>query len=91
MPSLPFTLKAGQVLVYGMGTDVSPSGISNISADGALRWGSIYQVWPGGETYIYGGDNVMFNENDVVCRLAYNNIPYTVVPARLATKQDPLL
>lgn len=91
MAQLPITLATGQIAVYGMGTAVSPSGISNINADGVFRWGSVYQVWPGGETYIYGGDNVMFNNNDVVCRLSYNNIPYTIVPARLATKQEPLL
>lgn len=91
MALLPITLSAGQVAIYGMGTTVSPSGIGNITADGVFRWGSIYQVWPGGETYIYGGDNVMFNEKDVVCRLAYSGIPYTIVPANLATKQDPLL
>jgi hypothetical protein len=33
----------------------------------------------------------MFKETDVVCRLAYGGIPYTLVPARLATIQEPLL
>ena len=91
MPNLPIDLAAGHILIYGMGTSQSPSGIGNLSADGLLRWGSVYQIWAGGETYIYGGDNVMFNENDVVCRVSYLGIPYTEVPARLATKQNPLL
>jgi hypothetical protein len=91
MAVLPIDLPSGHVLIYGMGTTVSPSGISNIDPTGSLRWGSVYQIWNGGATYIYGGDNVMFNEDDVVCRLAYNNIPYTQVPAKLVTKQQPLL
>lgn len=92
MALLPITLATGQVAIYGTGTTVSPNGLSNINADGILRWGSIYQVWPGGETYIYGNDNVMFNEKDVVCRIVSSaNIPYTIIPARLATKQEPLL
>lgn len=91
MAVLPISLATGHVLIYGLGSPNSPSGISGVDADAPLRWGSVYQVWAGGETYIYGGDNVMFNENDVVCRLAYNGIPYTEVPARLATKQDILL
>jgi hypothetical protein len=88
---LPISLPAGHVLVYGMGTTVSPSGVENTSASGGLRWGNIYQIWDGGETYVYGGDNIMFKETDVVCRLAYGGIPYTLVPARLATIQEPLL
>lgn len=83
-------LQAGQIAIYGTGSNTSPSGIQNITEDGSLRWGNVYQIWPGGGTYIYGGDNVMFNNNDVVCRLSYNNIPYTIVPARLATKQELL-
>ena len=91
MAVLPISLPPGHILVYGTGTTVSPSGIGNINPDGRLRWGSVYQIWDGGETYVYGGDNIMFNENDVVCRLAYGGIPYTQVPARLVTAQEPLL
>lgn len=91
MSAIPITLSVGQIAIYGMGTAVSPSGIANTTANGVIKWGTVSQVWPGGETYIYGNDNVMFNENDVVCRLSYNDYPYTIVPARLATKQEPLL
>jgi hypothetical protein len=90
MPALPIILPSGTIAVYGMGTTLSPSGISNINPDGQLRWGSVYQVWSGGETFVYGGDNVMFREEDIICRLAYGNIPYTIVPARLATVQEPV-
>jgi hypothetical protein len=91
MAALPIFLPNGTIAVYGTGSTTSPSGISNTTADGEMRWGSVYQIWNGGATYVYGGDNVMFKETDVVCRLAYNNIPYTIVPARLVTKQEPLL
>lgn len=91
MATLPIILPTGYVAVYGTGSSLSPNGITNINPDGPMKWGSIYQVWPGGETYIYGNDNVMFLENDVTCRLSYSNIPYTIIPARLVTKQEPLL
>lgn len=90
--SLPFTLSSGQVAIYGMGTATSPSGITNIEASGDLRWGSIYQIWSGGGAYIYGGDNVMFRNGDIAYRVVdTNNIPYTIIQARLVTKQNPLL
>lgn len=92
--SLPITLPTGYIAIYGTGTPTSPSGISNIDPNGVIRWGSVYQVWDGGATYIYGNDNVMFKESDVFCRLAAAspaNWVYTVIPARLVTKQEPLL
>ena len=91
MAQLPIFLPNGYIAVYGAGSTVSPSGISNITPQGVMRWGSVYQVWAGGETYVYGGDSVMFKETDVFCRLAYNTIPYTILPARLVTVQEPLL
>lgn len=92
--SLPITLPTGYIAIYGTGTPASPSGIANIDPSGALRWGSVYKVWDGGATYIYGNDNVMFKESDVFCRLAAASPAtwvYTVIPARLVTKQEPLL
>jgi len=91
MPNLPIVLPIGHIAIYGTGTMVSSSGVANTAPNGILRWGSIYQVWDGGATYIYGGDTVMFKESDVVCRIASQNIPYTIVPARLATKDNPPL
>ena len=86
--SLPMFLPVGVIAVYGTGTTQSPSGIQNTSENGKMRWGNVYQIWNGGEVFVYGGDNVMFNTDDIICRLAYGNIPYTIVPARLVTVQD---
>ena len=89
--TLPIVLPTGYIAVYGTGTTVSPSGIGNIDPSGIMRWGTVYQIWDGGAPFIYGGDSVMFKETDVTTRLAYGGIPYTIVPARLATVQEVLL
>ena len=86
--ALPLILPMGFIAVYGTGTTISASGVSNTTPDGILRWGNIYNVWAGGETYIYGGDNVMFKETDVTVRLASGSAVYTILPARLVTKEE---
>lgn len=88
--ALPITLASGYVAIYGTGTTQSPSGIANTSADGNIRWGEVYQVWSGGDAYVYGGDIVQFDNRQVTSRLLYNDYTYTVVPARLVTKNNPL-
>jgi hypothetical protein len=80
-------LPAGYIAVYGMGVSQGASGITGISATSNLKFGTIYNVWAGGETYVYGGDNVMFREQDVTCRVISEHNPYTILPARLATKE----
>lgn len=81
--SVPITLQEGQVLIYGRGT---LEGFSGLQAENQIvKFGTIYQIWDGGEVFIYGGQSVFFNEKDVICRLAYNNYPYTLIEvAKLA-------
>jgi hypothetical protein len=88
---LPVTLPNGVLAIYGMGTKVSSTGIVNIDEQSPMRYGTVYQIYDGGEVFIYGGSNVMFNNNEIVCRVVSENIPYTLVPARLVTKESPLL
>lgn len=89
MASFPLILRVGEVSVYGDGfTTPTPQGIVNPA--GTL-WGSIYNVWDGGSTYVYTGDTISFREGDVICRLAIGTAHYTIVPARLATKEPPVL
>jgi len=88
---LPINLPNGIVAVYGMGTSVSTTGIGNIDPSGDLRFGQVYQVYEGGAVFVYNFDNIMFREGDVTQRIMFDNIPYTLVPARLVTKESPLL
>lgn len=89
--SLPITLPIGVVAVYGNGyNDTNPFGIV---MPANYKFGSVYNIWDGGSPYMAVYDKIMFREQDVVQRivLASNNHPYTLVPARLATKQYPEL
>jgi len=88
---LPINLPNGVVAVYGMGTKESPSGITLVSESSEIRFGYIDQIYSGCAVFVYGGDAVMFKENDVIERIMYNNYPYTLVPMRLVTKENPLL
>lgn len=89
--ALPISLPNGVVSIYGMGTGVSTTGIELASQDSSVRFGSIYQIYDGGAVFVYGGDNVMFLEKDVLGRVTYGGIPYTLIPARLVTKENILL
>ena len=89
--SLPFSLPNGVVSIYGMGSKESPSGATLINENSEIRFGYIDQIYSGAAVFVYGGDAVMFREDDVVERVLYNNYPYTLVPLRLVTKENPLL
>lgn len=91
MSVLPINLSSGHIAIYGMGTDVSSTGVSLTSEQNKLRFGSVYQIWDGGAAFVYGGDNVVFSDKDVYDRVVYLGIPYTIVPARLVTKEQPPL
>lgn len=89
MASLPITLPVGVVAVYGNGSQTpTPQGI--INPPGTL-WGSIYNVWDGGQVFVYGGDTVSFRNKDVICRLAIGSAHYTILPCKLVTKENPVL
>jgi hypothetical protein len=84
---LPFNLPVGMVAVYGAGyNDTSPFGITMPSN---FKYGTVYHIWSGGTAYMATNDIIMFREEDVRDRvvIASNNNTYTIVPARLATKQ----
>lgn len=75
-------LPAGWASLYGMGNITGVSGLvpDNIK----FKFATIYNLGDGnGIAQI--GDSVMFNEEDVICRLAWNNWPYTMIQqAKLA-------
>ena len=85
--SLPIVLPVGVVLVYGWGYDNSQSGIVPFTQH--YKFGNVYQIWNGGEVFVYGGDEVMWKDGTEICKLTYGGRPYTELPARLVTKQSP--
>ena len=84
MLTLPITLSAGTIAVYGNGDKgILPSG-AVIGDD--FSFGSVYNIWAGGATYVYGGDVVFWKDGSELVRLATSGGNYTVLPARLVTK-----
>ena len=84
---LPIYLPNGIVAVYGLG---GYNGNVIPYEDTDVRFGTIYQVYDGGAVFVYNNDSVMFKESQIVGRVIYNDYPYTLIPARLVTKQNPL-
>lgn len=88
--SFPFVLPPGMVAVYGPGVWMpTPSGLT-LPQD--YRVGTVYNIWDGGATYVYGGDTVFWKEGSTEVRVAsFGGTTYTIVPARLVTKDIPAL
>lgn len=84
---LPASLGEGVVAVYGNGVNI---GMANmIPQRGNVKFGTIYQVGDvTPRTRIY--DSVMFREQDVICRLAWDTQIYTIVEeAKLVLTERP--
>lgn len=88
--SIPITLANGVVAIYGLGGYTSSSG-AILAGDSDWRWGAVDSVYAGGEVFVYNGDNVMFKESQIITRLNYGSAVYTLIPARLVTKEIVLL
>ena len=88
MSVVPFPLPAGQILVYGTGVNESLSGI--VPTNIIFKFGVIYQIWDGGGSYLNVGQNVMFDTRLVTEVFYYNGAPYSMIPARLVTQDDPI-
>lgn len=84
----PIILPAGQVSIYGLGEYLSPSGQLIISGDD-WKFGYVNSTYAGGAVFVYDGDAVMFREKDVLYRVQFLDYPYTIIPAKLVTRQDP--
>ena len=82
--ALPIILSPGMIAVYGPGTSgIMPSG--QVTPQNVL-FGSVYHIWAGGETYVYGNDTVYWQENENIVRLATAGGTFTILPARLVTE-----
>jgi hypothetical protein len=89
MSAFPIILPSGVIAVYGVGlATASTSGF--VPTEGYL-FGVVDKVWDGGETFVYGGDSVLFSDKDVIERLTFTSGTYTLIPARLVTKEEPAL
>jgi len=93
--SLDIILPAGIVAVYGSGQQAStpqtslPSGIV---IEPNYLVGTVYNIWDGGATYVYGGDVVYWKEGSEQARVVTaENLTYTLLPARLVTIDNPLV
>ena len=78
------------IAVYGPGDNAGITPAGAVVPDSFL-FGTVYNIWAGGETYIYGGDLVMWKKGDEVVRLATTGGDYTVLPARLVTVDNFVL
>lgn len=88
MAAIPITLPSGVIAVYGAG---SLTGIQGVVSNEGYLWGTVNKVFDGGEVFVYGGDSILFREEDIVCRLAWDNSPYTLININtdLIIKEDP--
>lgn len=86
--SVPIFLSSGTILVYGWGYKRDGSEGLPTPTTQQFVFGNVYQIWNGGQVFVYGGDQVMWQEGTEICKLAYAGNPYTQIRARLVTKQD---
>lgn len=84
MADLPIILPSGEILVYGLGVNEAYGMTTN---NPNRVFGLIHQIYDGAQTYIYGGDLVIFDKTTATGVLYYGGQPYTQIPARLVTKQ----
>lgn len=89
MPTLPITLKAGTIAVYGIGDNADDGNARPPSGQlvpSNFLFGTVYNIWAGGETYVYGGNCVIWEQGTELVKLATAGGRYTILPARLVTK-----
>ena len=90
MAIVPINLGYGQVLIYGSGLATGTMGVG--VEQGGFRFGNIYQIYDGGETFFKVGDSVMFDANQIEARLIYLDYYYTLInQARLAISENVFL
>jgi hypothetical protein len=85
MAATPLSLQVGMAAIYGIGYEgITAQGVK---PPAGFKIGSIYQIWDGGENYIYSGQAI-FKEGDQYCRIVTsNNLTYTIIEyAKLAVE-----
>lgn len=90
MATVPINLGYGQVLIYGAGLATGVMGVR--PEEDRFRFGTIYQIYEGGETYFSVGQSVMFDITQIEVKLDYQNYYYTLInQARLAISENEFL
>ena len=90
MATVPVNLGYGQVLIYGSGLATGVMGFS--FEESRYRFGNIYQIYDGGESYFNVGDSVVFDVNQIEGRINYLNYYYTLIDqSRLAISENEFL
>lgn len=90
MATVPINLGYGQVLIYGAGLATGVMGVR--PEEDRFRFGTIYQIYDGGEAYFSVGDSVMFDIEKIELKLEYLNYYYTLVnQAQLAISENEFL
>jgi hypothetical protein len=74
--TLPGYLMQGTLSMYGIGSTTSIQGI--IATKGFL-WNTVEAVNPEGVA-VQVGDSVLYKDEDVVCRLAWDNATHVILP-----------
>lgn len=75
--TLPAYLGTGLLSMYGIGSNVS--GQWGVVAPPGYAFNYVYAIWDGGGNGINVGDSILYNQRDVVCRLAYDNGTYDLL------------
>lgn len=90
---LPFYLSPNRVAIYGDGVVSSPiNGLQG--GDLNQKFGYVYGVFDGGNTFLLKGTSVMFNKNDIECKiLVAKNYFYNIIDqARLVCSEvEPII
>ena len=84
----PMYIPVGWASLYGMGSEIGVSGL--VPDNTKFKFAVIYGLGNGDGPDAAVGDSVMFKEDDVICRLAWDNWPYTMIErAKLAGTEIP--
>ena len=86
---LPIYLPYNIVSIYGIGTNI---GVSGITQPQGYLWGNVETVSQYGIVWAAPGDSVLFKDSDVECRLAYptDNTSYTLIAeVKLVCREYP--
>lgn len=75
--SFPWYLQQGQISIYGVGFN-TPT-FARTTAQNDIVYGIVNQVWDGGGIGVSVGDKVYFRPTKVVCQLAYDTVPYSIL------------